>query len=638
MRRYAIILAVLLASVAYGDQLVQRSSSTYPPSFYLQANGSDANKDANGVQPTAWIHKQGGSYVLASSVVQDGNGLYHLGDPNDWNTLGDLWLKVRDPNVMPLDGKFKVVSFDPYTDANAMGYAATNDSNTEAALADVQSKANSIKGEANTLLMRLGFTLDPNIGKLQFDTNGFVKSDLYAYGGTFLTGNTGKQIAAFQTFFEVGSVNQTAASYGLSGDVYPLSLLILNDSNSNHSKLNWIEGEANHIPAMNATLAIVQGEANSIPSAMPLLSLVQGEANALLPMPAVLSLVQGEANTLLPLPILTTLVQGEANSLLAFALSNRGDANNIYNRIGAPAGGGSLSADLQQDFTLNYPFWAATQDEANKTWARVGSYLDANVGSRMATFTYTAPPSSSANASAVLVYLLDANYNRTNVNQWGGASLPTTFIASNFVAAPTASAIDTQLSGVHGAGAWGPSAGSGPLRVQAWVQDGNGTALQAATVRMVEGINNYSGTSDANGLVTFSLGAASYATLAIKSGYSFTPSINTVSLDSNITLTMTAIALPVATIPGTCAVYFDCYDANFSAAVGLSFTFTMTSNPDGSGSAIPTTAQGGVSDAQGRVSVILLQGATYKIGYGSAVVRQIVLPKQTSYQTPDFRY
>lgn len=127
-----------------------------------------------------------------------------------------------------------------------------------------------------------------------------------------------------------------------------------------------------------------------------------------------------------------------------------------------------------------------------------------------------------------------------------------------YSAAPTAAAIDTQLSGTHGAGPWGAGgSGSGAYVVTVTVVDGSAVPLQNALVRLHEGINSFTALTDASGIATFSLDAATYIRSINKDGYQFTPDTIIVTTDGNFDAVMTAVVAPspsapnLATVTGT---------------------------------------------------------------------------------------
>lgn len=110
--------------------------------------------------------------------------------------------------------------------------------------------------------------------------------------------------------------------------------------------------------------------------------------------------------------------------------------------------------------------------------------------------------------------------------------------------APTVAQIDTQLSGTHGAGAWGAFPGSGPVVVAVTVVDGSAVPLQNAAVLLTEGINNYEVLTNASGVATFGLAAATYSRAITKDGYQFTPDSIVVTVNANFGAVMTQTVIP----------------------------------------------------------------------------------------------
>ena len=83
--------------------------------------------------------------------------------------------------------------------------------------------------------------------------------------------------------------------------------------------------------------------------------------------------------------------------------------------------------------------------------------------------------------------------------------------------------------------------------------DANRAKLQNALVRYTLNSDTYTATSDSNGLAKLNVDTGTWTVAATLSGYTFAGGTHAVSADSNTDLTMTAVAIPVATIPGTCA-------------------------------------------------------------------------------------
>ncbi len=97
------------------------------------------------------------------------------------------------------------------------------------------------------------------------------------------------------------------------------------------------------------------------------------------------------------------------------------------------------------------------------------------------------------------------------------------------------------------------STGTGARTVTITVNDGT-TALQNAKVRMTEGSNTYTATTNASGVATFNLDDASYTVAITKSGYSYSGTTLVVDGDETVTYSMTAVTITPPDDPALCAV------------------------------------------------------------------------------------
>jgi len=178
---------------------------------------------------------------------------------------------------------------------------------------------------------------------------------------------------------------------------------------------------------------------------------------------------------------------------------------------------------------------------------------------------------------------------------------------------PTAAQIDTQLSGVHGAGAWGGGgSGSGAYTITVTVTDGT-DPLQNALVRVTEGINTYTVTTGALGTGEFALDAATYDVAVTKGGYEFTPTTRTVTGNEAGTLTndleLTATVIPAPSSPNLCTVAMTIIDLQGNPLEGYVITFTLYAanarkDDDNVVALLTTTA---TSDADGLVTLSLIR-------------------------------
>jgi hypothetical protein len=223
--------------------------------------------------------------------------------------------------------------------------------------------------------------------------------------------------------------------------------------------------------------------------------------------------------------------------------------------------------------------------------------IDVTVGSRLATASYTAPLTAAGTRSAI--GLASAN------------------LDTQLDAIPTAAEIDTQLSGTHGGGAWGSiGSGSGAYTFTVTVNDGT-TALQNATVRLVEGVNNYVAVTNASGVAVFALDAATYSVAISKAGYSFTPTTKVIANTTSQTYSMTAVTptLPAAANLSTGTAI--CYGTTGLPIAGVVVTIQQVQGTGSDGSAYDGDTFTLTSNASGVISHTgFVRGATYSIRRG----------------------
>jgi len=223
--------------------------------------------------------------------------------------------------------------------------------------------------------------------------------------------------------------------------------------------------------------------------------------------------------------------------------------------------------------------------------------IDVMVGSRLATASYTAPLT--AAGTRLAIGLAAAN------------------LDSQLDAIPTAAEIDTQLSGTHGGGAWGSiGSGSGAYTFTVTVNDGT-TALQNATVRLVEGVNNYVAVTNASGVAVFALDAATYSVAISKAGYSFTPTTKVIANTTSQTYSMSAVTptLPAAANLSTGTAI--CYGTTGLPIAGVVVTIQQVQGTGTDGSAYDGDTFTLTSNASGVISHNgFVRGATYSIRRG----------------------
>lgn len=161
--------------------------------------------------------------------------------------------------------------------------------------------------------------------------------------------------------------------------------------------------------------------------------------------------------------------------------------------------------------------------------------------------------------------------------------------------------------------------GSGARTVTITVNDGT-TVLQNARVRLTEGVNTYTGTTNVSGVVVFNVDDATYTVGITKSGYTYAGTSLVVDGTETRTYSMTAVSVTPPDDPALCAVTMHIYDQYGAdmASQPVEITFvkwesTATDTP-------PVLSPPPVlsTDVDGIVSVELFREATYKIIYGNA--------------------
>jgi hypothetical protein len=191
--------------------------------------------------------------------------------------------------------------------------------------------------------------------------------------------------------------------------------------------------------------------------------------------------------------------------------------------------------------------------------------------------------------------------------------LDTGLVADGLVWQFTANMLELGPSGGGGGG----GSGTGARTVTITVDDGT-TALQNAIVRMTEGANTYTATTNVTGVCTFNLDDATYTVSITKSGYSYAGTTLLVDGTEAVTYSMTVVTVTPPDDPALCAVTIPIVN-QFGAALpsevveirfnefvtGADTTALVLSPP-------PTLT----SDDEGLVEVNLLRDGKYSVFYG----------------------
>lgn len=178
--------------------------------------------------------------------------------------------------------------------------------------------------------------------------------------------------------------------------------------------------------------------------------------------------------------------------------------------------------------------------------------------------------------------------------------------------------------------------GSGAYTLTITVNDGT-TVLQGATVRLVEGVTSLVGTTNASGVVAFSVDAATYAVAITKDGYSFSPTTKVVSGTGSQTYSMTQVASSGSSDPDKAEVTITCYGTDTEPEAGVTLTIQQTSAPSGDENhAFDGTAWTETSDVDGLVTLTLWRNAGYRIKRGAARRWTEFTPNASTYDVSSF--
>ena len=180
------------------------------------------------------------------------------------------------------------------------------------------------------------------------------------------------------------------------------------------------------------------------------------------------------------------------------------------------------------------------------------------------------------------------------------------------------------------------SSGSGAYTLTVQVTDGT-TALQGAKVRLTQGVTSLTGTTNASGVVAFSVDAATWNVAITKDGYQFSPTTKVVSGTGSQTYSMTAVVITAPSDPNKSAVTITCYGTDTEVEAGVTLTIQQTSAPSGDENhAFDGTAWTETSDVDGLVSLTLWRNAGYRIKRGTSKRWTEFTPNASTYDISSF--
>jgi hypothetical protein len=179
------------------------------------------------------------------------------------------------------------------------------------------------------------------------------------------------------------------------------------------------------------------------------------------------------------------------------------------------------------------------------------------------------------------------------------------------------------------------SSGTGARTVTITVNDGT-TVLQNATIRLTEGANTFTASTNVSGVAVFNLDDATYAVAITKSGYSYAGTTLVVDGTETRTYSMTAISITPPDDPALCAVVFHLRDQFGADKAGEPVEITFVKWEETAAQTPPVVSVPPVqtTDSGGLVEVELYRDATYRIVYGSAGYARrvdVVVPDANGY-------
>ena len=161
------------------------------------------------------------------------------------------------------------------------------------------------------------------------------------------------------------------------------------------------------------------------------------------------------------------------------------------------------------------------------------------------------------------------------------------------------------------------SGGAGARTVTITVNDG-AAVLENAIVRLVEGVNNYTRTTNASGVAVFNVDDATYTVSITKSGYDYAGTTLVVDGTETVTYSMDQTAATPPSAPNLSVLTILCLDAAGAIESGVSIDIRIITVPSGdTNTAYKGSKQTVVSGVDGIASLEAVRGATYEYKRGT---------------------
>lgn len=182
----------------------------------------------------------------------------------------------------------------------------------------------------------------------------------------------------------------------------------------------------------------------------------------------------------------------------------------------------------------------------------------------------------------------------------------------------------------------GASSGGGARTIVVTIDDGT-DPLENAIVRMTEGANTYTVTTDASGNGTFNLDDATYTVAIYKSGYTYAGTTLVVTADATPTYSMSALNISAPANPAMTTAYLNVYDIDGSLLANETFTYQQTTAPTGTGTSFEPDSGTATSDANGLLQIAMYKDSYYDITRPSGPTATVEIPSDAgdTYELPN---
>lgn len=213
----------------------------------------------------------------------------------------------------------------------------------------------------------------------------------------------------------------------------------------------------------------------------------------------------------------------------------------------------------------------AAQDSQHSTTQSAVSSLNnlstADIDARLA--VYDSP--TKAEMDAAFTEIKGATWDSSNSLEAIHDDLATVDGIADSILEDTGTTLPAAISAIN------TGAGSGARTVTVTVDDGT-DPLQNASVRLTEGLNTYTASTNASGQATFNVDDATYTVAITKDGYTYAGTSLVITADATPTYSMTAIVITPAAGPGQTTGYLTARTSGVATS-GVEYQYRQTTTP-----------------------------------------------------------